>query len=129
MILLLSDDLIDASKTTAVARTAGIPIVQFKSPEGLLQALKTLIPNCIILDLQCPGLSLTDMFAPLKNRAQPAVIAYGSHVDAARLKAAREAGCDPVMPRSKYFDSIPEIIGTIFPSPSHDPPINGPTTS
>ena len=34
------------------------------------------------------------------------VIGYGSHVDAARLKAARKAGCDEVLPRSAFFEDL-----------------------
>ena len=32
----------------------------------------------------------------------PRVIAYGSHVNTELLKAARDAGCDHVLPQSKF---------------------------
>jgi hypothetical protein len=34
-------------------------------------------------------------------------MAYGSHVDTATLRAARAAGCDPVLPRSKFVEDLP----------------------
>ena len=30
-----------------------------------------------------------------------------THVDAAGLRAAREAGCDPVLPRSQFVEALP----------------------
>ena len=38
------------------------------------------------------------------------MIAFGSHVDAERLKAARRAGCDVVMPRSQFSDEVEEKL-------------------
>ena len=37
----------------------------------------------------------------------PMVIGYGSHVAAAALQAAREAGCDLVVPNSKFVELLP----------------------
>ena len=38
------------------------------------------------------------------------VIAFGSHVDAELLAAARAAGCDEVLPRSKFFARARELL-------------------
>jgi hypothetical protein len=40
------------------------------------------------------------------------VVAYGSHVDTATLRAAREAGCDVVLPRSKFVEELPTALPT-----------------
>ena len=40
----------------------------------------------------------------------PRLVAYGSHVDAEALRAARAAGCDPVLPRSKFVDDLPAAL-------------------
>ncbi len=37
-------------------------------------------------------------------------IGFGSHVDHELLAAAREAGCDEVLPRSKFFARIGELL-------------------
>ena len=34
-------------------------------------------------------------------------VAYGSHVDKDRLDAARAAGCDEVLPRSRFSSELP----------------------
>jgi len=108
MILLLSDDLMDASKTMASARALGIPVGQCKTAAELLARIQTQEVACCIVDLHCPDLDVAALLQALASRkTQPRVLAYGSHVDAGRLRAAREAGCDEVMPRSVYFDEMP----------------------
>jgi hypothetical protein len=37
-------------------------------------------------------------------------VAFGSHVDKARLDQARAAGCDEVLPRSKFSGELPELL-------------------
>jgi hypothetical protein len=44
----------------------------------------------------------------------PRVVAYGSHVDTATLKAARASGCDPVLPRSKFVEDLPRELPRWF---------------
>jgi len=61
----------------------------------------------VIVDLQNTTLDLIGLRqARETNEGKPSIIAYGSHVDAGRLKEAREAGCEEVMPRSKYFEGL-----------------------
>ena len=46
------------------------------------------------------------MVVPAFKAMGARVVGYGSHVDAARLKAARKAGCDEVLPRSAFFEGL-----------------------
>lgn len=105
MIWLLSDDLIDVSKTTGSALPLGYRVKRLRTIDELM-APTTEWPVSLILDLQTAGLDLEALFRQFGN-PRPRVIAYGSHVDAARLSAARQAGCDFVMPRSRYFEDVP----------------------
>ena len=41
------------------------------------------------------------------------VLAYGSHVDVERQKAARAAGCDKVVANSKFSSDLPNLIATL----------------
>lgn len=41
-------------------------------------------------------------------------LAFGSHVDTGALAAAAAAGCDPVMPRSKFSAELPALIERYF---------------
>jgi hypothetical protein len=44
----------------------------------------------------------------------PRIVAYGSHVDTAGLRKAREAGCDLVWPRSKFVAELPGALQAWF---------------
>ncbi len=112
MILLLSDDLLDASKTTTSARAAGIEIRQVRTVTALLEHARSESPTCCIVDLNCPGLDIAGLAGELGREGKlPRLIAYGSHVDHESLRVARHASYDIVMPRSEFFDTMPAKIG------------------
>src|SRR5438477_9298515 len=106
--LLLSDDLIFTSRVTGTGADLGIAIRVAKTPEVLLTLARQQAPNGVILDLSNPGLNIAACVAALKALdPPPTVVAYGSHVDVATLKTAREAGCDRVLPRSQFVEELP----------------------
>jgi CheY-like chemotaxis protein len=106
--LLLSDDLIFASKVTATARAAGLTVQVVRTPQQLLATARKQPPTGVILDLHNPGLDVAALLAGLREAcpAMPRVVAYGSHVEADTLRAARQAGCDRVMPRSQFVADL-----------------------
>jgi DNA-binding NarL/FixJ family response regulator len=110
--LLLSDDLIFASRITGTGRDFGFAIRVAKSAGFLLALASEQAPACVIVDLSNPGLQIADMVTQLKRMTPPPrIVAYGSHVDTATLKAARAAGCDEVMPRSQFVELLPKNLG------------------
>jgi DNA-binding NarL/FixJ family response regulator len=106
--LVLSDDLIFFSRIAGAARAAGLTVRQAKTPDTFLTLARAQPPAGVIVDLQSPGLDLAAFLAELKAAcpAMPRVTAYGSHVETALLRAAREAGCDRVMPRSQFAKEL-----------------------
>jgi len=106
--LALSDDLIFASRITGTARSLGFTIKPARSVEALESLAKQESPRCVIIDLANPTLQLSEFLAHLRETCSPMprVIAYGSHVDAAGLKAARDAGCTVVLPRSAFVEQL-----------------------
>lgn len=102
--LMLTDDLIFFSRMAGTARAKGLAVRQVRTSEELLAAAAVKPPAGVILDLQNPGLDLTSVLNELRALCpvMPPVTAYGSHVEATALRAAREAGCDHVLPRSKF---------------------------
>jgi CheY-like chemotaxis protein len=109
--LLLSDDLIFTSRVVGTGRDLGFTIAFAKTPEALLNLARKNVPTCIIVDLANPGLQIDEFIADLKQLSPaPTVVAYGSHVDTATLKAARAAGCDYVMPRSQFVEALPRDL-------------------
>ncbi len=109
--LLLSDDLIFTSRVTGTGTGVGVAVRVAKSPGTLLNLARQQPPGCVILDLSNPGLNIAEFVAALKTLdPPPTVVAYGSHVDAATLNAARAAGCDHVMPRSQFVEELPKQL-------------------
>ena len=97
-------DLMDRSKISSAATAVGAELTYVGSPEALvgLAAVDT-----VVVDLSKRGVLdvLTDVVA-----SAPRVIAYGSHVDTQLLDTARAAGCAEVMPRSKFFGSLGQLL-------------------
>ncbi|MFM7149148.1 MAG: response regulator [Gemmataceae bacterium] len=110
--LLLCEDLLMGSKVTGTAQALGLTVRQVRDPAALLRLATETSPACILLDLHHPGLDAPNLLAELAQSGSPAprVVGFGSHVDAALLNAARQAGCDPVWPRSKFFEQLPEML-------------------
>jgi CheY-like chemotaxis protein len=110
--LLLCDDLIFASRIIGEARAAGLTVGPARSVEQLLELARREMPSCVLVDLAFPGLSLPALLERLGEigGTRPRVAAYGSHVDTESLRAARAAGCDPVLPRSKFVEELPRAL-------------------
>jgi hypothetical protein len=106
---LLCDDLLFTSRIIATARASGLDIHTARTPAQLQNLITQQVPSCVLLDLHCLGLSVPDLVQTLPS-PRPFVVGYGSHVDAARLKAARDAGCDLVLPRSKFVEGLAEAL-------------------
>jgi len=105
--LVLSDDLIFFSRIAGAARARGLVVRQARTAAELVAIAKQHPPGGVILDLQNPGLELEPLLAELRSLPEaPRVVAYGSHVLADALRAARQAGCDRVMPRSQFAESL-----------------------
>jgi len=102
--LLLSDDLLFTSKITGTAAALGLSVRVARTPAALIELAAKEPPGGILIDLHHPGLDLATLLPTLKGSR---VIAYGSHVEADTLRAAREAGCDLVLPRSKFVERLP----------------------
>src|SRR5437899_773928 len=110
--LLLSDDMIFTSRITGTARGLGLTLKPARSAGVLETMARQQTPSCVIVDLANPGLDVRDLITQLREicSPMPRVVAYGSHVDAAGLRAAREAGCDLVLPRSKFVEDLPREL-------------------
>jgi DNA-binding NarL/FixJ family response regulator len=110
--LLLSDDLLFASRITATARALGLTIRPARSVQALCDLAQQVAPTCVLVDLSHSGLNIAYLVARLRETVSPMprVVAYGSHVDTATLRTARDAGCDPVLPRSKFVDDLEHAL-------------------
>jgi len=106
--LLLSDDMIFSSRITGTAQALGLKVNAVKSAKNLMAQAKERTPTCVIVDLSHPDLRLPELIGEVQDvcSPMPRLVAYGSHVDAAALRAAREAGCNIVLPRSAFVEQL-----------------------
>ena len=106
--LLLCDDLIFISRVAGTAKALGLTVQSARTASALIESARRSPPACVIIDLHNPGLDLAELLRQLQQTCpvMPRVVAYGSHVEAATLHAARVAGCDPVWPRSKFVEEL-----------------------
>ena len=106
--LFVCDDLIFVSRVTTTARAKGLTVTPVRSAEQAVRAARESPPACVIVDLHTAGADLPGLLAGLRGAcpAMPRVVAYGSHVNKDLLQAARDAGCDVVLPRSKFVKEL-----------------------
>lgn len=107
--LVLSDDLIFTSRIMGASQAHGRAVQPARTLEQLLALAGQAPPACVFVDLAFPGLNVAELLAGLRAACDPApfVVAYGPHVDAAALHAARAAGCGLVLPRSAFVERLP----------------------
>jgi DNA-binding NarL/FixJ family response regulator len=107
-VCVVCNDLIFSTKIKGTAEALGIDLRIV--PGGVFDPPEAPVDR-ILIDLNAPGTSSPDL-ARLRQVFPPptTIVAFGSHVDVARLKAAREAGCDLVLPRSAFVEQLPTLL-------------------
>jgi CheY-like chemotaxis protein len=110
--LLLSRDLIFTSKITGTARELGHRVLVAGNRALALSMIDQWRPRVVFVDLAAGDLVATPALIAYQTAAPAGTpfVAFGSHVDTQALDAARAAGCDPVLPRSKFTAELPELI-------------------
>jgi CheY-like chemotaxis protein len=108
--LLVSRDLFFTSRVTGTADSMGIAVQVAADAQIAAERLSAEDFSCVFIDLADSGLDVATFFAQLPSGEHPPVIAFGSHVATARLQAAREAGCDQVLPRSRFSAELGELL-------------------
>ena len=113
--LLLCDDLIFTSRVSGTAKALGLTLRSLKTARDLLHFARQTPLRCVIIDLNAPGLDIDELVRELALlQPKPFVVGYGSHVDTATLKKARDAGCDIVWPRSKFVEELAAALPRWF---------------
>ncbi len=110
--VLLSRDLIFTSKITGTARALGARVLVAGDPALAREMIARWRPAVILADLAAGDLVAPPVLMALRQEAEEgtAFVAFGSHVDTQALAAARAAGCDEVMPRSRFSAELPALI-------------------
>lgn len=110
--LLLSRDLIFTSKITGTARALGFQVLTAGNSALATAMIERWRPRAVFVDLAAGDLVSTPALLAYRRLAPAgtAFIAFGSHVETAALAAAADAGCAPVLPRSRFVNELPDLI-------------------
>lgn len=100
-VLFLTTDLMFSSRVLGAAKTLGLDCRLFANPQQLVAS----VGDCplALIDLGLTPLDLPAAVAAIRHTAPEAkIVAFGPHVDQQLLAAAKDAGCDVVLPRSQF---------------------------
>jgi CheY-like chemotaxis protein len=117
----LIDDLFFQAKVRETAKHTGVTIETATTGEQLLKAAEASPHALILVDLNARqgALDAVEQLCAQTRQAQPRpdqqgnprrVIAFLSHVQTDLAERARAAGCQDVMPRSKFTQNLAEIL-------------------
>ncbi len=110
--LLLSRDLIFTSKVTGTASALGHQVAVAGQVAQAMAMIEESGPQVVFVDLAAGELVASPALLRYRGVAAAGTpfLAFGSHVDVDALAEAARAGCDPVMPRSRFTNELPALI-------------------
>jgi CheY-like chemotaxis protein len=107
------DDLFFLAKVRSTARALGIRLMEASDPQELIASLEATRPDLIILDLNCAACRPLEFIERIKHDPQHKIVpivGFLSHVQVQLERAASQAGCDRVLPRSEFSAGLAEIL-------------------
>lgn len=108
--LLACSDLFFTTRICDTARALGGRMLTVATDESVHQHLLTGSVQVLIIDLDTSAALLPHVRAYRELQPELEVIAYGSHVETAVLQQARQAGCQQVLPRSRFTTQLAELL-------------------
>jgi hypothetical protein len=114
--LLISRDLIFTTKVMGTAKALGYQIQVAGDARSARSAIEMLCLRVIFVDLTAGELVAPAVLSDYRKLAGSDVwfVAFGPHVEEAALAAARAAGCQVVLPRSKFAGDLPGLMQSYF---------------
>lgn len=112
-IIAILDDLFFNSKIKEAVKPLGLDIEFIKNPNGLTERLRFDKPSLIVLDLNSKSCTPLQIIKDLKSSPvlkDIPILGYLSHVQTDLKEEAAKAGCDVVLPRSKFSRELKEIL-------------------
>ena len=114
-VVVLVDDLMFLSRIREAAKAGGAVVRAARSVSDVLEACRG-GARTVIVDLdsaRLPALEAVSAVAGDPALADVRLVGFYSHVETERARAAREAGCREVLPRSAFVRQLSELIGGI----------------
>jgi len=106
-------DLMFTVKIQEAAKRAGLLVKFVKTDQDVLDRAKDDKPKLIILDLNCGSIDALGLVKSLKSDPDLKkiyIISFLSHVQGELKQSAHDAGCDMVLARSAFSQSIVQIF-------------------
>ena len=103
-VLALVTDLMFSSRITAEAKAAGTTVQILRKPEQLNEAEGELL----LADLNLNGAATAA--ASWASKEGSRVVGFVSHMDSVAIAAAREAGVQEIMARSRFVQVLPQLL-------------------
>ncbi len=107
------DDLFFVSKLQETARLVGAQLAIVRAAAFHLDDLRRQTPALILFDLNTTSGNAAELIRQLKSDAELkeiSVMAFFSHVQVELQRAAQEAGCDQILPRSQFTATLPQLL-------------------
>ena len=109
------DDLFFLAKIQEIGRKLNVKVEFVKSQEEIDEKVGETPeekPSLVIVDLNCNSIKPISIVAKLKSRFKKStsVVGFLSHVQGDLKVKAQEAGCDVVMPRSAFSQTLPSLL-------------------
>jgi len=109
-VLALVDDLFFQAKLAETARHTGVAVQTVSSGDALVAAVAANAPRLVLVDLNARQGALAAIQGLRAAGNPPPIIAFLSHVQTELAERARAAGCQQVLPRSKFTADLAEIL-------------------
>lgn len=114
--ILLCRDLFFITKVRGTARSLGYDIKVICDVSEAKAEIASLHPRVVFIDLTGGDISapaaLTEYVAVAGSETW--LVAFGPHVDVQSLTEAKAAGCQVVLPRSKFAGDLPRLLQFYF---------------
>jgi len=109
-VLALVDDLLFQAKLLETARQVGVELKTVTTGDALIVQAQHSAPALLIVDLNARRGAIEALERLRAAGNQRPVIAFLSHVQVELAERARAAGCQQVLPRSKFTRNLAAIL-------------------
>jgi hypothetical protein len=118
--ILLCRDLIFTTKMRGTADELGYRLLVVSNVSLARAMIEKWRPRVVFVDLTAQDLAAPAALIAYRKLAGPATwfVAFGPHVERETLAAAEAAGCQAVMPRSKFAAELPALMRQYFSQPA-----------
>jgi hypothetical protein len=118
--LLLCHDLIFTTKIRGTAEALRYRILVASDESRVMSLIQRWHPRVVFVDLTAGEVAAPGALIAYQKLAGPDVwfVAFGPHVEADALAAAKTAGCQVVMPRSKFSAELPDLLRRFLNQPT-----------